>query len=170
MLIGATYINVGENKEVVERDFTLVERWTPSLFMLFFVLSGAHLVTSAKELLATDTNMLFVLLIFIGYLLARSSGKYFGSYLGCKITKRSKNIKRYLGITLLPQAGVAIGMANTISSIDAFKNGAGDIIVTVVLCATLLYELVGPLLTKWSLEKVGEIPDLDGNYPYLTYN
>ena len=169
MLIGATYINVGKNKEVVERDFTLVERWTPSLFMLFFVLSGAHLVTSAKELLATDTNMLFVLIIFIGYLLARSSGKYIGSYLGCKITKRSKNIKRYLGITLLPQAGVAIGMANTISSIDAFKNGAGDIIVTVVLCATLIYELFGPLLTKWSLNKAGEIPDLDGNYPYLTY-
>ena len=170
MLIGATYINVGEDSHIVERDFSLVERWTPSLFMLFFVLSGAHLVTSAKELLATDTNMMFVLIIFVGYIVARSTGKYFGSYLGCKITKRSKTIKKYLGITLLPQAGVAIGMANTISSIDAFKNGTGDIIVTVVLCATLLYELVGPLLTKWSLEKAGEIPDLDGNYPYLTYN
>ena len=169
MLIGATYINVGEDSNVVERDFTLVERWTPSLFMLFFVLSGAHLVTSAKELLVTDTNMLFVLIIFIGYIIARSAGKYFGSYLGCKITKRSKTLKRYLGITLLPQAGDAKGMANRISSIDAFNNGSGNIIVTVVLCATLVYELFGPLLTKWSLTKAGEIPDLDGNYPYLSY-
>ena len=71
---------------------------------------------------------------------------------------------------MFPQAGVAIGMANTISSIDAFKNGTGNIIVTVVLCATLVYELFGPLLTKWSLNKAGEIPDLDGNYPYLNNN
>ena len=158
------------NSNIAERDFDLVDRWTPSLFMLFFVLSGAHLVTSAKELLATDTNMLFVLIIFIGYIIARSIGKYYGSYLGCKITNRSRIVKKYLGITLLPQAGVAIGMANTISSIDAFKNGTGDIIVTVVLCATLVYELFGPLLTKWSLNKAGEIPDLDGNYPYLNNN
>lgn len=170
MLIGATYINVREDSNIAERDFDLVDRWTPSLFMLFFVLSGAHLVTSAKELLATDTNMLFVLIIFIGYIIARSIGKYYGSYLGCKITNRSRIVKKYLGITLFPQAGVAIGMANTISSIDAFKNGTGNIIVTVVLCATLVYELFGPLLTKWSLNKAGEIPDLDGNYPYLNNN
>ena len=169
MMIGATYINIGEDSHIVERDFTLVERWTPSLFMLFFVLSGAHLVTSARELLSTDTNMLVVLIIFAGYIIARSLGKYFGSYLGCKLTHREKSITKYLGITLLPQAGVAIGMANTISSMDAFNNGSGNIIVTVVLCATLVYELVGPLLTKWSLEKAGEIPDLDGNYPYVNY-
>ena len=157
MMIGATYINIGEDDHIVERDFSLVERWTPSLFMLFFVLSGTHLVTSAKELLATKTNMLFVLLIFVGYIIARSTGKYIGAYIGCKITKREKSITKYLGITLLPQAGVAIGMANQISSMDAFNNGTSHIIVTVVLCATLVYELFGPLLTKWSLIKANEI-------------
>ena len=76
-----------------------------------------------------------------------------------------KKIK-YLGFTLLPQAGVAIGMANQISNMEAFNNSSGNIIVTVVLCATLVYELIGPLLTKWSLNKAGEIPDENGVYPY----
>lgn len=167
MLIGATYINVGNNIETVERDFSLVERWTPSLFLLFFVLSGAHLVTSGRELLSTNINILHILIVFVGYLVARSLGKYLGAFLGCKITKREKNITNFLGITLLPQAGVAIGMANQISSMDAFNNSTGNIIVTVVLCATLVYELFGPLLTKWSLNKAGEIPDENGIYPYL---
>lgn len=158
MMIGATYENFGEDIEIVERDFTLVERWTPAIFMLFFVLSGTHLVTSFKEILSTDVNLMFVLIIFIAYIVMRCLGKYFGSFIGCKITKREKNITNYLGITLFPQAGVAIGMANTISNMEAFKGNTGNIIVTVVLCATLLYELVGPLLTKWSLSKAGEIP------------
>lgn len=165
MMIGATYINLGNNQKIVERDFSLVERWTPSLFLLFFVLSGAHLVTAGKELLSANTNMLYVFIVFIGYIVARSLGKYFGAFIGCKLTKRSKSITRYLGITLLPQAGVAIGMANQISSMEAFNNGSGNIIVTVVLCATLVYELIGPLLTKISLNKAGEIPNDEGIYP-----
>lgn len=167
MLIGATYINVGNNIETVERDFSLVERWTPSLFLLFFVLSGAHLVTSGRELLSMNINVIHIVIVFIGYLVARSLGKYLGAFLGCEITKREKKITNFLGITLLPQAGVAIGMANQISSMDAFNNSTGNIIVTVVLCATLVYELFGPLLTKWSLNKAGEIPDEKGIYPYL---
>lgn len=163
MMIGATYINIGNDKEIVERDFSLVERWTPALFLLFFVLSGAHLITAGKELLATNINILHIIIVFITYIIARSIGKYFGAFLGCKLTKRTNNITKYLGITLLPQAGVAIGMANQISNIDAFKNSAGNIIVTVVLCATLVYELIGPLLTKWSLNKAGEIPSNNEN-------
>ena len=166
MMIGATYINFGSDEHIVERDFSFVERWTPSLFLLFFVLSGAHLVTSSKELLSNDTNMVFVLIIFVAYIVTRSLGKYFGAYLGCKITKRNKHITNYLGLTLLPQAGVAIGMANTISKMEAFNNGTGNIIVTVVLCATLVYELFGPLFTKWALQKTGEIPNELGFYPY----
>lgn len=166
MMIGATYINIGKDKEIVERDFSLVERWTPSLFMLFFVLSGAHLVTSGKELLASNINIGHIVIILATYLIARSLGKYFGSFIGCKLTNRSKPITKYLGFTLLPQAGVAIGMANQISNMEAFNNSSGNIIVTVVLCATLVYELIGPLLTKWSLNKAGEIPDENGVYPY----
>ena len=144
--------------EIMERDFSLVDRWTPFLFMLFFVLSGTHLVTSFKEMMDQKINLSLVALIFIVYLLMRSLGKYFGAYFGCKITSQSKNITQYLGLTLLPQAGVAIGMANQISSIEAFKaNGTGNMIVTCVLCATLIYELIGPLLTKFALTKAGEI-------------
>ena len=169
MMIGATYINIAkqDEKDIAEREFGLVERWTPFLFMLFFVLSGAHLVTSAKSMLETGVSLGIVAVIFVGYVFMRSLGKYIGAMVGCKLTHRSKEITRYLGITLLPQAGVAIGMANQISGMEAFKaNGSGNIIVTVVLCATLVYELIGPLLTKWSLQKAGEIPDENGVYPY----
>ena len=169
MMIGATYINMvkEDEKDIAERDFGLVDRWTPFLFMLFFVLSGAHLVTSAKAMIETGVSLGIVAIIFVGYLIMRSLGKYVGAYLGCKWTKRSKEITHYLGITLLPQAGVAIGMANQISGMEAFKaSESGNIIITVVLCATLFYELVGPLLTKWSLSRTGEIPDENGIYPY----
>ena len=169
MMIGATYINLGKNENIVERDFSLVERWTPTLFMLFFVLSGAHLATSMDSLFANKDILLPVLFIFIGYIIARSLGKYFGSFIGCKLTKRESHITNYLGITLLPQAGVAIGMANQISKISTFEGNVGNIIVVVVLCATLVYELFGPLLTKWSLSKAGEIPLEDGTYPFESF-
>ena len=101
----------------------------------------------------------------------RSLGKYPGAYIGCKITTREKHITNYLGITLLPQAGVAIGMANQISKMASFQHdNIGNIIVAVTLCATLVYEIVGPLLTKLSLEKAGEIPDKDGLYPFELAN
>jgi len=173
MMIGAAYINLAKKDDlsIAERDFSLVDRWTPFLFMLFFVLSGAHLVTSAKSILSSNVNFVLVIGVFAGYIIMRSLGKYFGAYLGCKMTHRQKTITNYLGFTLLPQAGVAIGMANQISGMEAFKaNGAGDIIVTVVLCATLVYELFGPLLTKWSLNRAGEIPNEDGVYPYELEN
>ena len=161
MMIGATYNNMAhkdKDVEIMERDFSLVDRWTPFLFMLFFVLSGTHLVTSFHEMIEQKINILLVLGVFVVYLIARSLGKYFGAFFGCKITKQSKDITRYLGLTLLPQAGVAIGMANQIASIEAFQaNQTGNIIITCVLCATLVYELIGPLLTKFALNKTGEI-------------
>ena len=163
MMIGAVYVNIAKEEErpIITRDIDLIDRWTPFLFMLFFVLSGAHLATSAYEII-TENEIKFlipVMIIFAIYLLARSLGKYFGAYIGCKITKREKSITKYLGITLLPQAGVAIGMANQIGAMPEFaENNIGNIIITVVLCATLVYELVGPLLTKLALEKAHEIP------------
>ena len=170
MMIGAAFINMAKDyeKPIAYRDIDLIDHWTPFLFMLFFVLSGAHLATSAQEILATNDSsiLLPVICIFIVYILMRSLGKYIGSFVSCKITKRPNTITKYLGITLLPQAGVAIGMANQISNMEAFDiNNIGNIIVTVVLCATLVYELIGPLLTKWSLNKAGEIPDANGVYP-----
>ena len=172
MMIGAAYVNLSKDqheKEIVDRDFGLISHWTPFLFMLFFVLSGCHLATAAEDIFtnqASSISIWIVVVTLVLYLVLRSSGKYLGAFIGCKATKRQKTITHYLGITLLPQAGVAIGMANQISGMEAFKEGGiGSAIVTVVLCATLIYELVGPLLTKWALEKSGEIPNENGVYP-----
>jgi len=170
MMIGATYTNITKKDklDIAYRDFQLIDQWTPFLFMLFFVLSGSHLAISFKEVLETaSTSMILpIVIIFLTYFIFRSLGKYFGSFIGCKITKQDKKTTFNLGITLLPQAGVAIGMANSISSNEAFKvNNIGNIIVTVVLCATLIYELIGPLLTKNALDRCGEIPNSDGLYP-----
>ena len=175
MMIGAVFNNIAKDFErpIVYRDFDLIDHWTPFLFMLFFVLSGAHLATSAQEIIISNDSSIIlpVVCVFIVYLLMRSIGKYLGSFVSCKITKRPKTITNYLGITLLPQAGVAIGMANQVSNMEAFQiNNIGNIIVTVVLCATLVYELIGPLLTKLSLNKAGEIPDENGLYPYELKN
>ena len=164
MVIGAVYVNFtkDEEKPILTRDIELMDRWTPFLFTLFFVLSGAHLVTSAYEIFSTgdSSSLIIIIIVFFTYLILRSVGKYFGAFLGCKITHRSKEITHYLGFTLLPQAGVAIGMANQIGDMEIFKtNNIGNMIVTVVLLATLVYELVGPLLTKYSLSKAGEIPE-----------
>jgi len=163
MMIGAVYVNFSNqsNAATVTRDIDLMERWTGFLFTLFFVLSGASLVTSAASILegSTIATLIPVLIIFVFYMIARSTGKYFGAFIGSSITRQEPVIKKYLGLTLLPQAGVAIGMATQISNIDVFKqDNIGNTIVTVVLCATLVYELVGPLITKWSLSKAHEIP------------
>lgn len=164
MMIGAAYVNLAKDadKPILDRDIDFMDHWSSFLFMLFFVLSGAHLATSAYAIItSTEISALVpVLIIFAVYLVFRSLGKYFGALIGCKITKREKSITKYLGLTLLPQAGVAIGMANQIGSMSEFAHdNLGNIIVTVVLCATLVYELVGPLLTKFALHKAGEISE-----------
>lgn len=163
MMIGAVYVNFAndDTRPIITRDIELIDRWTPFLFTLFFVLSGCHLATSAFSIFVTsEISMLVpIILVFIVYLLTRSLGKYFGAFIGCEITRQPKEIRNYLGLTLLPQAGVAIGMANQIGKMSEFQvDNIANIIVTVVLCATLFYELVGPLITKWSLKKTGEIP------------
>ena len=127
-----------------------VDRWTAPLFIIFFVLSGAELELSVFADIA-------IVGIGVVYVLARSLGKYFGAFTSAKAVKCEPNIVKYLGITLLPQAGVALGMA-----IKAKESlGAdGAIVANITLFAVLIYELIGPLLTKISLQKAGEIsPD-----------
>jgi Kef-type K+ transport system membrane component KefB len=114
--------------------------------MLFFIISSAEL-----DIRVIPT----VGLVGIIYLIARSAGKYFGAFLGSSIVKEEKSIRNYLGLALLPQAGVAIGMAK-ISS-EALPKYSSQIIA-VVLCATLIYELIGPVVTKFALKKAGDIP------------
>lgn len=163
MMIGAIFCNL-RNDAIMILDG--VERWTPALFMLFFILSGAELDLSAM-------GNLTVVGICVVYLIARSAGKYLGARWGSQITHANENVKKYLGLTLLPQAGVAIGMARSSSSTFAnlaakyatsiteasiaYLNSLAQIITAVVLCATLFYELFGPLITKIALTKAGEI-------------
>ena len=142
MAIGAAMANFSKVSDAV---MECTDRWTPPLFMLFFVISGAEF---NFEIFKT------VGIIGVLYLILRSAGKYFGAMAGCALVKTEKNVKKYLGITLLPQAGVAIGMAQlSLTVVPEY----GEQIRAVILCATLVYELVGPLLTKIALTKAGEI-------------
>ena len=146
MMVGAAFTNARKDAVIILDG---AERWTPPLFMLFFVISGATL----------DLTIIpYIGVIGIVYIIFRSLGKYLGSFLGGVVTKADKNVKNYLGITLLPQAGVAIGMAQTVASEPSLIT-ISQSIVTVVLCATLIYEIVGPLLTKICLVKAGEITE-----------
>ncbi len=143
MMMGAVFTNMRPDSiSILDGQ----ERWTPPLFMLFFIISGAEL-----DLTVLPT----VGVIGIAYLAARSVGKIVGSALGAKTVKADSNITKYLGLTLLPQAGVAIGMAQMVSM--SLGGVVAEKVTAVVLCATLIYELVGPLITKIALTKAGEI-------------
>lgn len=128
-----------------------VDRWTAPLYILFFVLSGAELNLSVFADIAV---------VGIGalYILSRSAGKIFGAAGASKLMKCEPNVQKYLGITLLPQAGVALGMTVTVAQ---QLERSGEIIRSIVLFAVLIYELVGPLLTKIALTRAGDIrPEL----------
>lgn len=142
MMIGAIYCNFDSHTEPV---MDVYDRWSHPLYVLFFVVSGAQL--NVRLLLSVG-------IVGIVYIVARSLGKYGGAAIGSTLAKSEPNVKKYLGLTLLPQAGVAIGMAQVVSS-DLPEYA--PLITTVVLSATLVYELIGPLVTKFALEKAGEI-------------
>lgn len=122
-----------------------VDGWTMPLNILFFVLSGAELDLAAVVQPVT-------VLVGVLYILARSAGKYLGAGLSCRMTRQAKPICDNLGITLLPQAGVALGMALTAATLPD-----GAMTRNVVLFAVLIYELIGPALTKRALTAAGEI-------------
>ncbi len=142
MMTGTIFCNICDfSEELMGR----VDGWTAPLFVLFFVLSGAEL-----NLKILSNPM--VLLIGLVYIVFRSLGKYFGAYSSCAITGCSEKITKHLGVTLLPQAGVALGMALTAQQLTD-----GEVVRSVVLFSVLVYELVGPALTKRSLVAAGEI-------------
>ncbi|MBR7041177.1 MAG: cation:proton antiporter [Clostridia bacterium] len=144
MMIGAMMVNMSQQRDVLMEQ---CDRFTPPLFLLFFVLSGAQL----------DLGVLpQVGLIGVAYLLLRSLGKWGGTFLGAVSVKADKHIRHYLGLTLLPQAGVAIGMASLVSA--RFPSLASQV-NTIVLAGVLVFELVGPVITKIALRKAGEIPE-----------
>ncbi|MBE6651079.1 MAG: cation:proton antiporter [Ruminococcaceae bacterium] len=143
MMLGTVFCNFCDfSEELMDR----IDRWSAPLFILFFVISGAELELSIfKDPL--------VVLIGVVYIIFRSTGKYAGARFSAQATKCDKNIVKYLGITLLPQAGVALGMAIKAEALGP----AGTVVANITLFSVLIYELIGPYLTKISLMKAGEI-------------
>ena len=146
MMLGTVFCNICDFSEnLMDR----VDRWTAPLFVLFFVISGAELELSVF----TD---LMIVVIGVVYIISRSAGKYSGAYVSARLSKCEPNVVKYLGITLLPQAGVALGMADMAK--NAIELGsAGLLIFNITLFAVLVYELIGPALTKMALLKAGDI-------------
>ncbi len=143
MMLGTIFCNICDfSLELMDR----LDRWTAPLFILFFVLSGAELELSVFR----DP-----LIVCIGavYIIARSIGKYSGAFISAKATKCQDSIVKYLGVTLLPQAGVALGMAIKAEALGP----EGALVANITLFSVLIYELVGPFLTKIALLKAGEI-------------
>lgn len=142
MVFGATYINTTQDKEL----YNQINNFTPPILSLFFIVSGIKLDISALATLGVAG---------VAYFLIRIIGKYIGAYLGCFITNTDKSIRNYLGLALIPQAGVAIGLAflgQRLLPIDI-----GNRMMTIILASSVLYELVGPACAKLALIYSGAI-------------
>ncbi len=145
MMLGTVFCNFCDvSEELMDR----ADRWTAPILILFFVISGAELE------LSVFADIAVVIAGFV-YIISRSIGKYSGAFISAKMAKCDSKITKYLGITLLPQAGVALGMA--IKAIELGPDGA--IVRNITLFAVLIYEIVGPFLTKIALTKAGDIQE-----------
>jgi Kef-type K+ transport system membrane component KefB len=145
MMLGTVFCNICKHAdELMEKT----DKWTMPIYILFFVLSGAEL-----ELSVLTSGI--VVLIGAVYILFRSLGKYVGAFSSAKMTGCNENIVKYLGVTLLPQAGVALGMSITVKEIMGAAEGS--LVRNIILFSVLIYELVGPMLTKIALTKAGDI-------------
>lgn len=144
MMLGTMFCNLCPlSHDLMNR----ADKWTAPLFALFFVLSGADLQLSVLKTPAA-------LIIGGVYIAFRCLGKYFGAAVSCKMTHCAPQVTKYLGITLFPQAGVALGMCAAASTLGT---ESGLLIRNTVLFSVLVYELVGPVLTRWALTKAGDI-------------
>lgn len=142
MMMSAVLVNTSEASGVV---FQQTDRMTPPIFMLFFFLSGAELDLSIIPAVGV---------IGVLYVVFRVVGKVAGAWIGAKLSKAQPVVQKFLGFTLVPQAGVAIGLATTaMTVVPEF----GAKIRTIILCGTVIYELTGPVITKIALKKAGEI-------------
>ncbi|MDL2286978.1 cation:proton antiporter [Eubacteriales bacterium OttesenSCG-928-G02] len=142
MATGAVLCNITEESEKIS---AMVDYITPPLFLMFFVVSGAELDLTILPKIGVIGSI---------YVVFRVIGKLLGAFVGSKIMKAPPTVCKYLGPTLLPQAGVAIGL--TIVAQSVVPNHAPEI-KAVILCSVLIYELIGPVVTKISLKKAGEI-------------
>ncbi len=151
MMLGATFCNVCNQATVLMNG---ADEWEAPLLVMFFVLSGAEL---NLHMLSSVT----VIVAGLIYIISRSLGKYFGAFISCTISKCDKNVIKYLGVTLLPQAGVALGMSSiAMTSLP----GDGELVRSITLFGVLIFELIAPTMTRIALTKAGEIkPQAKGN-------
>ena len=154
MVAGALFTNLCKD---ADRTLDILDRFTSPIYMMFFVVSGASLDLS---IFTNGKTAVAVLIIASIYLIFRVLGKYLGAFAGTAITKCEPQVKKYLGFALIPQAGVAIGLATTANKLfnDTGAYEAASLVLAVILTSTLVYELIGPLVAKFALTKAGEIP------------
>ncbi len=156
MMLGTVFCNICP----LSHDLMgAADKWTSPVFALFFVISGAELELSVFTSIS-------IVVIGVVYIIFRSLGKYLGTYYSAKMTKCSPEICKYLGITLLPQAGVALGMCTVAMQLGE----AGSLIRNITLFAVLIYELVGPLLTRMALAAAGEIKPISDEVKHRRKN
>ena len=145
MTLGATIANLARRKR--HTTFELVEKFSPPIYALFFVLAGAHLV------LREITGWMIVMALV--YLAGRTAGKVLGSSFGAGWSHAADVVRKYLGLCLLSQAGVAIGLA--IISSRLFQGEFGHAIIAIVMASTFVVEIFGPMLVKLGVKKAGEV-------------
>ena len=144
MMLGTMFCNLSEySVDIMNRS----SKWTAPLYAIFFVLSGAELDLGVFRYPA-------IILIGVVYIVARCIGKYYGARFSSTFMHCGENVRKYLGITLFPQAGVALGMVVTA---QALGEEMGSMIRNIILFSVLVYELVGPQLTRIALTNAGEI-------------
>ena len=151
MMIGAIFINFRED---AGRTIERIDGITPPLYMLFFVISGASLDIT----IFGSKGALTLVIIALIYAIFRCVGKWTGAFISAKATHAEPTVQKYLGFTLFPQAGVAIGLATTAN--QAFPDPQlASLVLAVILSSTIIYELLGPVITKIALKKAGEITE-----------
>ena len=155
MMIGCIYTNMCKDSG---KTLDVMDRFTSPIYLMFFVISGASLDLT----IFFNKSGLIVLAIAVIYIIFRVVGKWSGAFTGASVAKCEPKIKKYLGFALIPQAGVAIGLATTASALFSASEhettkAAGALIIAIILTSTLVYELIGPMVSKFALKKAGEI-------------
>lgn len=150
MVFGASYINLTRDKKLYRQ----LNNFTPPIMSIFFIISGMNLDLSA---LATAG------VVGVAYFIVRIAGKYMGCYLGCLMTKTEIQTRNYLGLALIPQAGVAIGLA--FLGRRLLPGAPGQLLMAIILSSSVLYEMAGPVCAKIALIKSGCIPLKDVDLP-----
>ena len=155
MMVGAIYTNLCHDSG---KTLDVMDRFTSPIYLMFFVISGASLDLT----IFFSKNGLIVTGIALVYIIFRVVGKWTGAFTGASISNCEPKVKKYLGFALIPQAGVAIGLATTANTLFLSQPNtevAGTMVIAIILTSTLVYELIGPLVSKFALKKAGEIPE-----------